>query len=67
MIYEQGGDEKLRKRKREAEGSKERETKRKEDKEKYMVRYIEETNRSGYERGKEHMDHFRNMQEKATY
>ena len=39
--------------------------KRKEDREKFKVRYIGETNRSGYERGKEHMDHFRNMQEKS--
>ena len=33
--------------------------------EKQIVKYIGESNRSGYERGKEHLDQFRNMDERS--
>ena len=49
------------KRKREEENTGRK--KERNDKESYNVRYIGESNRSGYERGREHMAQFKNMHE----
>ena len=52
------------KRKREEEGGDDR--KKEEEKiESYKVKYIGESNRSGYERDKEYMDQFKNMDERS--